>query len=164
MEQIMVSPVSPAELVLGKTLPYVVVCCVTMAAVLLLGYVLFGVRVQGSWLLLGLTTLLFLHAALGMGVMISAMTRSQHMAFQVAILSTLLPALILSGLIFPLKNMPAVIQGISLLVIPRYFVEALREIILKAAPFSVIWPNLLAMLLLGVVYSAIAIALTRKET
>ncbi len=164
IEQIMVSPVRPSELVLGKTLPYVVVCCATMAAVLLLGRVLFGVRVQGSWLLLALTTLLFLHAALGMGVMISAMTRSQHMAFQVAILSTLLPALILSGLIFPLKNMPVVIQGISLLVIPRYFVEALRGIILKAAPFEIIWPNLLAMLVLGTAYSVIAILLTRKET
>jgi ABC-2 type transport system permease protein len=164
MEQLMVSPVRPVELVLGKTLPYVVVCLATMGMILLLGRLLFGVAVQGSWLLLALATLLFLYAALSMGVLISSVTRSQHMAFQIAILTTLLPALILSGLIFPIANMPRASQWLSLAVVPRHFTAALRAIILKAAPFSALWPDLLAMLLLGLLFSAAAVALTRKET
>ncbi len=164
MEQLMVSPAKPVEIILGKTLPYVVICLATMGMILLLGWLLFGVVVAGSWLLLGLATVIFIYAALSMGLLISAATRSQHMAFEIAILTTLLPAVILSGLIFPIKNMPLPIQGITLLVIPRYFVETLRGIILKDAPFSAIWPNLLGMLVLGILFSALAIHRTKKET
>lgn len=162
IEQIMVSPVHSEELILGKTLPYVVVCLITVVLVLFLGYILFGVRVEGSYLLLALTIFLFLFAALGMGIFISTLTRSQQMAFQIAIISTLLPAIILSGFIFPIKNMPLPIQLLTFMVIPRYFVEALRAIILKNAPFSVIAPCLAALLFLGVFYNLLAAWKTRK--
>ena len=164
MEQLRVSPVRPEELILGKTLPYVLVCLLTMLMILLLGYVLFGVVVKGSFLLLGLATCLFLFAALGMGLLISTSTRSQQMAFQIAILTSLLPAVILSGLIFPIQNMPWPIQGLTLLVIPRYFVSALRAIILKNAPLIAILPDLLGMLVLGIVFNLLAAARTRKAT
>jgi ABC-2 type transport system permease protein len=164
MEQIMVSPVKPEELILGKTLPYVVVCIVTMAFVLILGRILFNVTVQGSFLLLGLATLLFLFAALGMGVLISTVTRSQQLAFQIAILSSLLPAVVLSGLIFPIRNMPLPIQGLTLLVIPRHFVAALRDIILRGAPFSAIAPELAGLLLLGVAFNILAALRIRKTS
>jgi len=162
MEQIMVSPVRPEELILGKTLPYVFVCLATMSMILLLGYLLFGVAVRGSFLLLGLTTIIFLLAGLGMGVLISSVTRSQQVAFQAAVLTSLLPSIILSGLIFPIKNMPLPIQALTLLVVPRYFVAALREIILKGAPFSVLVPQLAGMLILGLLFNLLAIRNTRK--
>lgn len=162
MEQIMVSPIRPEELILGKILPYVLIGLVTMTLVLLLGYGLFGVAIKGSVWLLALTTLLFLFAALGMGVLISTLTHSQQMAFQIAVLSSLLPALILSGFIFPLQNMPIPIQGISYLVIPRYFVAALRGIILKDASLMQIWPNLAGLLVLGILFNLIAAWRTRK--
>lgn len=162
MEQIRVSPIRPEELILGKILPYVLIGLVTMAMVLLLGYLLFGVEIRGSLWLLVLTTFLFLFAALGMGVLISSVTRSQQMAFQIAILSSMLPAIILSGFIFPIQNMPLPIQGITFLVIPRYFVAALRGIILKDAGFTAIWPHLLGMLILGIAFNLLAAARTRK--
>ena len=81
-----------------------------------------------------------------------------------ATLSTLLPSIILSGLIFRIESMPPVIQGITLLVVPRYFVSALRGIILKAAPFSTVWPQLAAMLALGILFNLLAVRKTRKET
>lgn len=162
MEQIMVSPVKPEELILGKTLPYVLICLLTMAIILLLGYVLFGVVIQGSFWLLALTTLLFLFAALGMGVLISAITRSQQVAFQVASIASLLPSILLSGLIFPIKNMPFPVQCVTLLVIPRYFVDALRGIILKGATFGSLWPDLAAMLILGLAFNLLAARSTRK--
>lgn len=162
IEQMRVSPIRPEELILGKTIPYVLIGLMTMAMILLLGYFLFDVVVKGSFVLLAVTTLLFLFAALGMGVLISAVTRSQQMAFQIAILTSLLPSLILSGFIFPIKNMPAPIQAITFVVIPRYFVSALRKIILKASPLRDIWPEWLAMLILGVFFNLLAAHNTRK--
>jgi len=162
MEQIMVSPIRPEELILGKLLPYVVVGIGTMLAVLSLGYLLFDVVIKGSYLLLSLTTLLFLFAALGMGVLISTVTRTQQMAFQVAVLTSMLPAIILSGFIFPIQNMPLPIQAITYLIIPRYFVAALREIILKDASFMDVLPHLIGLLILGLLFNLLAARRLRK--
>lgn len=162
LEQIRVSPIRPEELILGKILPYVVICLLTMVMVLLLGRLLFGVEIRGSLVLLSFTTLLFLFAALGMGVLISSITRSQQMAFQVAILTSLLPAIILSGFIFPIQNMPLPIQGLTLLVIPRHFVAALRGIILKDAGVMDVAPHLAGLLALGILFNALAVVRTRK--
>ena len=162
MEQLQVSPIRPEELVLGKTLPYVVIGLVSMALILGLAYLLFGVQVRGSFFLLGFTALLFLFAALGLGVFISSVTKSQQVAFQVAILTSLLPSIILSGLIFPISNMPWPIQGLTFVVIPRYFVAALRGIILKGAGLAELWPQLLGLLVLGLVFNLLAAHNTRK--
>lgn len=162
MEQIMVSPIHPIELILGKILPYVVICLLTMLLILCLGYILFGIVIQGSYWLLGFSTLVFLFAALGMGVFISSVTHSQQVAFQVATLSTMLPSIVLSGLIFPIQNMPLPIQIVTLLVIPRHFVSLLRAVILKGAGLGIVWPDLLAMLILGIAFNFIAIVKTRK--
>jgi ABC-2 type transport system permease protein len=108
------------------------------------------------------TTLVFLFAALGMGMLISSITKSQQVAFQVATFTTLLPSIILSGLIFPIQNMPAAIQVLTLLVAPRHFVTALRGIILKGAGFEAIWPSLLALLALGVLFNLAAALKTRQ--
>jgi len=156
MEQLMVSPLRPEELVLGKTLPYVLIGLATMALILILGWLLFGIVVRGSWLILGLGTLLFLFAALGMGIMISAVTRSQLMAFQLALIGSLLPSIILSGLIFPIRNMPLALQVLSYLVVPRHFVSVLRGVILKDAPLAALWPSLVALLALGLFFNLIA--------
>jgi ABC-2 type transport system permease protein len=162
MEQMMVSPLKPEELILGKLVPYVFICLVTMTMILVLGYVLFGVVVRGSFALLGLVTLLFLFAALGLGVLISSVTRSQQMAFQIAIITSLLPSVILSGLIFPIQNMPAPIRVVTFLVIPRYFVSALRKIILKGASLGDLWLELAGMVALGVLFNIVAARNTRK--
>jgi ABC-2 type transport system permease protein len=162
MEQMMVSPLRPLELVLGKTLPYVAVCLATMALILVLGYFLFGVVVQGSFATLAAATLAFLFAALGMGVLISSVTRSQQVAFQTAIISSLLPSIILSGFVFPIRNMPPVVQALTYVMVPRYFVAALRAVILRGAPFGVVWESIWPMIALGLIFNALALARTRK--
>jgi ABC-2 type transport system permease protein len=161
IEQIMVSPVRTWELIAGKTLPYVVICLLTMVMILVLGDWLFEVGVRGSYGLLALATLLFLFAALGMGMLISSITRSQQVAFQVATISSMLPSIILSGLIFPIASMPAVLQLITLVVVPRHFVSALRKIILKGAAFEAVWPELAALLALGLLFNLLAARQTR---
>jgi len=162
LEQMMVSPLRPIEFVLGKTAPYVLIGLVTMVVILSVGYVFFDVAIRGSFLLLGVATLLFLVAALGMGVMISSSTHSQQIAFQVAVIATILPSFLLSGFIFPIRNMPVVIQAVTYLVPPRYFVSAIRGVILKDATFAMIWPNLAALLALGVFFNLVALRKTRK--
>jgi ABC-2 type transport system permease protein len=162
IEQLGVSPLRPWELILGKTLPYVLIGLFTTAMVLLLGYILFDVRIQGSLIVLTVTTILFLAAALGMGILISAVTDSQQIAFQIAVLASMLPSIILSGFIFPIRNMPLPIQGITFLLVPRYFVSSLRAIILKGASWDTVWPDLAAMAALGLLFNLLAIRRMRK--
>lgn len=163
MEQVMVSAIRPWELIVGKTLPYIFICILTMAMTLLLGYLLFGIVVRGSWLLLSFATLLFLFASLGMGMIISALTNSQQIALQVATIATLLPSVVLSGLVFPIKNMPIVIQVMTMFVIPRHFVTILRGIIIKGAGFDALWQSFLALFLLGIIFNILAIIRMRKS-
>lgn len=163
LEQIQVSPVRPMELILGKTLPYIIVGLVTLALILALGRLAFGIVVQGSWGALALAAVIFLYGALGMGLMISTLTRSQQVAFQLAVILTLLPSFLLSGLIFPIKSMPVFHQVVSLLFLPRYFVSALRGILLKGAGLAIVWPTLLTMLALGGVFHLLAFLGMRRQ-
>jgi ABC-2 type transport system permease protein len=156
MEQIVCSPARRHEIILGKTVPYVFICLFTVAIILLMGYFLFGVAIRGSMALLAATILIFLLAGLGLGVLISSVTNSQQMAFQIASIATILPSIVLSGFIFPLQSMPVPIQWISVLVVPRYFVSALRRVILRGAPLSVVWPDLAGMVVIGLVFYALA--------
>jgi len=155
MEQIAVSPLQPFELIAGKTIPYVLISLVSSHLVLLLGNVLFGVSVRGSYVLLLLTMTIFLVGGLGQGLFISTITRTQQVAFQLAILSTFLPTFILSGFIFPVRNMPPLVQAITTMIPARFFLSALRGIVLKGAGLRAIWGDLLylagfAALTLGV--------------
>jgi len=163
IEQINVSAVRPEELIIGKILPYFLICLLTTLIVLGVGYFIFGVAIRGSLFLLAGAVLIFLFAALGMGLLISSATSSQQEAFQLAIITTLLPSVILSGLIFPIASMPRLIQGISLLVLPRYFVSAMRSVILKDASFSIIWPQLAAMIALGIIFNLLAARLMGRK-
>ncbi len=155
MEQLAVSPLRPFELIAGKTIPYILLSLASSHSVLLLGYVLFGVSVRGNYFLLLLTMTLFLVGGLGQGLFISTITRTQQVAFQLAILSTFLPTFILSGFVFPVRNMPSVVQAITALIPARFFLSALRGIVLKGAGFHAIWKDLVylsgfAVLTLGV--------------
>ena len=145
MDQIRLSSISPLELILGKVIPYVVISLASAHLVLLLGEILFGVGIRGSYPLLLLAMALFLTGALGQGILISTVTRTQQVAFLIAVLTTLLPTFILSGFVFPIRNMPAAVQVITYLVPGRYFLAALRSIILKGTGIGAIWPQFLLL-------------------
>jgi len=145
MEQLLVSPIRPVELIIGKTVPYIIISLISSHVVLLLGYLLFGVTIQGNYFLLLLAMTLFLIGGLGQGLFISTITGTQQVAFQLAVLSTYLPTFILSGFIFPIKNMPVVIQAITYAVPARYFLAALRAIILKGAGLAAVWEQLVGL-------------------
>ncbi len=145
MDQLRVSSLRPFELILGKIIPYVAISLGSGHLVLLLGQVMFGVGIRGSYPLLLLAMVLFVIGALGQGLLISSITRTQQVAFLIAILTTMLPTFILSGFVFPVRNMPPVVQAITYLVPGRYFLAALRAIILKGAGLGAIWDQFLLL-------------------
>jgi len=136
IEQLIVSPLQPAELIIGKTIPYALISFLSGHAVLLFGYLLFGVSIKGNyaWLLVGM--LLFLLCGLGLGLLISTIASTQQVAFMMAIITTMLPTFILSGFVFPIRNMPVAVQAVTFLIPARYFLVVLRGILLKGVGFS----------------------------
>jgi ABC-2 type transport system permease protein len=151
LEQIIVSPVKPAALIIGKTIPYAAVSLVSSHLVLLFGYLLFHVAVRGNYLLLLLGVFLFLICGLGLGLLISTIAHSQQVAFIISIVATLLPTFLLSGFIFPIRNMPAVIQAVTYLIPARYFLVILRGVMLKGVGIEAFWMQLIFLLIFAVV-------------
>jgi ABC-2 type transport system permease protein len=149
MEQIIVSPVRPFEIVLGKILPYVGISLVSAALILVLGGILFNIVIRGSIVLLFVSTLVFLFCSLGVGLLISTLTNSQQVAYQISVLTTFLPTMMFSGLVFPIKNMPVAIQWVTYLVPPRYYIAILRAIILKGVGLSAVGKDLTYLTALG---------------
>ena len=126
MEQIRVSPVRTVELILGKATPYLAISLLATAIILVAARVLFGVVVRGSYLDLFVVTVLYLVGALGFGLLISTLADTQALAFQIGLLTSLLPAILLSGFIFPIRTMPVVLRAITNLVPARHFLVVLR--------------------------------------
>ncbi len=133
MEQLLSTPVRPSELVLGKMSAYFVLGLVDTVVSVIVGTGVFGVPMRGSVILLALPVFLFLFGSLAWGLMISALARSQVLAYQLAMVTTFLPAFLLSGFVFSVENMPAAIRAITHIVPARYFVSALKELFLKGA-------------------------------
>ena len=131
MEQILVSPIKPVEIVLGKVLPYVSLAFLDGVIILLLGMIIFDVPFIGNYLLLLLLSILYIVTALALGLMISTITKTQQVAMMVAVAVTLLPTIMLSGFIFPLKSMPIILQIISYIVPAKYYLIIIRGIMLK---------------------------------
>jgi ABC-2 type transport system permease protein len=155
MEQVRMSPVGPFSYVVGKTVPYFCVSLVSSMGVIGLSMLLFDLPMRGSWVMLLLAVSVFLIGALAFGVLISTLAETQQVAFQVALLTSYLPTLMLSGFIFPIASMPAALQVITYAVPARYFLIALRGIVLKGVGLEVFWQDLAAL----VVFAAIVLSL-----
>jgi ABC-2 type transport system permease protein len=160
MEALMVTPVTVREILIGKIVPYFIMGMGGMALAVTMAVWQFNVPLRGSiWVLL-LGTSLFLLTALGMGLLISTLARNQFVAGQVAIITTFLPAFILSGFIFDIGSTPPVIQVITRLIPARYFVAILQTVFLAGNVWSIIVPNCLALMIMATIF----IGLTRKKT
>ena len=133
MEQMLVSPVRPYEIILGKVLPYIGLAFLDAAVIISVGMTLFNVPFLGSPLLLVLLTALYLVTALSLGLMISTRVRTQQVAMMAALVATLLPTIMLSGLIFPIASMPQPLQYVTRLVPARYYLLIVRGIMLKGS-------------------------------
>lgn len=163
MEQLAATPVSRLEVVLGKLLPYVAIGLIDVVLTTLLGVFLFGVPFRGSVLLfMGLSTL-FLTGALGLGMVISALGRSQLLATQIAMLATFLPGFVLSGFMYSISVMPEPLQFVTFLVPARYFLVVTRGIFLKGVGVEVLYVQGLLMIAFAVLGLLFAVRAFRKE-
>lgn len=156
MEQLTVSPLGTAEIVIGKTLPYFIISLVSSAFVLGIAFVFFDMAVRGAivWLYLGIVVFLF--AALGQGLLISAIAEKQQIAFMMAVLSSILPTFLLSGLVFPIRSMPWLLQILSNVTPVKFFLIIIRGVMLKGVGPDVFWRELFYMLLFAAVTLALA--------
>ena len=163
MEQLAATPVSRLEVVLGKLLPYLGIGLVDVVASSVLGVLLFGVPFRGNAGLLMILSFLFLTGALGLGMFISAVAKSQVLATQLAMLATFLPTLLLSGFMFSIESMPPVLRAISYLIPARYFLVVTRGIFLKGVGIEVLGTQALLMIAFATAGLALAVVKFRKE-
>lgn len=163
IEQIHVSPLSALELLLGKTIPYVIIGLFIAVMILVAGNILFGVVVNGSYILLFLTTLLFLFAASNLGIFVSSIADTQQVAFQIATLVSLLPSVILSGFIFPIDSMPLPIQILTNITPAKFYIIILRDILLKGVGFEAFWPQVIYLLIFALFFLGLATLINKKS-
>ncbi|MGC4114955.1 MAG: ABC transporter permease [Myxococcales bacterium] len=145
MEQLFASPVGRLEIILGKLLPYLVIGALALLLVLSVGAWVFDVPIRGSVPLLFAGGLVFLVAMLSQGLLISVVAKNQLVATQAGALTSLLPSMLLSGFMFPIENMPKILQVLSSIIPAKYMVHTLRGVMLKGAGFDTLWPDFASM-------------------
>jgi ABC-2 type transport system permease protein len=163
MEQLLSTPLRPVELLLGKLIAYFTIGMVDMVIAIVTGVFLFEVPLRGSVFLLMFTSAIFCFGALCWGIMLSAAARNQLIAYQLSMLSSFLPAFLLSGFIYSIDNMPHIIQAVTYIVPARYFVTILKGIFLKGVGWEILWLEILAMTLYGFVVFTLAMRRMRQK-
>jgi ABC-2 type transport system permease protein len=163
MEQVRMAPLDASMFVVGKTIPYFFVSLASGMGIVLASMLLFDLPMRGSWLLLLLSVSLFLVCALALGLFVSSVADTQQVAFQLAALVSFLPTMLLSGFVFPIASMPAFLRAITYVVPARYFLIALRAIVLKGAGIEVFWQQLLALALFAIAMMGLASVRLRRQ-
>lgn len=164
IEQINVSPLSSLELILGKSLPFVLIALINAGFILIASYFLFGSEVKGSLLLLFLTTLIFLIASTSLGIFISVVSDTQQVAFTLATFISLLPSFILSGFIFPIESMPYIIQIITNVTPVKFFLKILRAIMLRGVGIEAFWDQLIYLGIFTTILIVLGTVIYKRKT
>ncbi|HNW92664.1 MAG TPA: ABC transporter permease [bacterium] len=163
IEQVMVTPIGRTEFIIGKTLPFALVSLATVTLVIIVAVGWFRVPLRGSVALLFAGTLLYLTAMLGIGLLISTVSETQQQAMMTAFFF-IFPGMLLSGFVFPIFNMPEVVQWLTYANPLRYFLIIVRSIFLKGSGFAILWPQFAGLAALGLVFLGLAIARLHKTT
>jgi len=163
LEALMATPIGMAEFILTKVVPYFILALCSMTLCTLLAITLFGVPFRGSPFALLAISAVFLLPALGQGLLISAATKNQFVATQIALLTAFLPTMLLSGFLFEIASMPKVIRGLTYLVPARYLIPQLQTVFLAGDDWGLYLPNMAALLGFGAFFFAIAIRVTRRR-
>jgi ABC-2 type transport system permease protein len=163
METIRSLPISAAEFLTGKAIPYFVIGLIDVLISILMGQVLFGVVMKSSFWLMILASSLYLGVALSLGLLISSITQSQLVANQLAILITYLPSLLLSNFVFPIENMPKALQFVTRIVPATYFIDILNGLYLRHIGLSALWPSYGVLAVMFGVLSALNLLVLKRE-
>jgi len=157
MEALLVSPLKPVHIIIGKVTTYVLLSFINLITILLLSFFVFGMPIQGSLVLLLAESLLFIIMALAMGILISIVSHSQQQAMLLSMFALMLPTILLSGFIFPIENMPLVLQYFSHIMPSKWFIIIIKNIMLKGVGFSYFWKETLIIFLMTLFFIGISI-------
>lgn len=157
MEVLLVSPLKPFQIVIGKVVPYVVLSFINAVTILLLAFFVFGMPFQGSIALLMLETLLFIIMALSLGILISTLAKTQLTAMMISFVALLLPTILLSGFIFPIENMPVLLQWLSNIMPTKWFIIIIKDIMLKGVGLVYIWKETLIIIGMTLLFIGISV-------
>jgi ABC-2 type transport system permease protein len=157
MEVLLVSPIKPFQVIIGKVFPYVFLSVINAVIIVSLGVFVFGMPIQGSLLLLAFESVLFIITALSLGILISTIANSQQTAMMISLFGLMLPVIILSGFIFPISSMPLPMQIISNIIPAKWFIIIVKAVMLKGVTLSVIWKETLILVAMSVFYIGVSI-------
>ena len=157
MEVLLASPMIPAQVILAKVIPYLILSFVNAVFIIILGRQIFGLPLEGSLALLLAETLLFTMVALALGVLISTRVKTQQVALMISLFALMLPTILLSGFIFPVENMHWILQGLSYVIPAKYFVIILKDIMLKGSGLEIIWKETVVLVVFFFVFMAASI-------
>ncbi len=163
LEQLIVTPIKPYQMIIGKLVPFALLGFVAVIIVLTAMNLIFGIPVKGSVLFLLAATFIYVLSSLGLGLFVSTISKTQQQAMMLAIFVVMMPMVFLSGFAFPIENMPQFIQYITYIIPLRYFMVIIRGIILKGVGFAELWPELLILLLMGVSILSFSILRFKKK-
>lgn len=162
MEQLMVTPLKPFELILGKTIPFALIAFFDMALITTIGVLKFDIPIRGPILLLPVSTAIYLLSVLGTGLFISTIARTQQQAMMATFLF-FMPAMLLSGFVFPIENMPVAFQYLTYVNPLRYFLVIIRDLFLKGNGVDILWPQMLSLFVLGIIVLTLSSLRFRKR-
>jgi len=157
MEVLLVSPLKPFQVIIGKVFPYIFLSIINATIIVLLGYFVFKMPIVGSLFLLAIESILFIITALSLGILISTVTDSQQTAMMISLFGLMLPVIILSGFIFPISSMPLPMQIISNIIPAKWFIIIVKAVMLKGASVSVIWKETLILIGMTAAYILLSI-------
>jgi ABC-2 type transport system permease protein len=163
LEQLIVTPITPRQLIIGKLAPFVLISLVIITVVLVASLLLFGLAVRGSLLVLYALSLLFMLSTLGIGLFISTIARSQQQAMMIAMFFFMMPMIILSGFVFPIESMPPLIQAVTYIFPLRYYFVIIRGLFLKGVSLPELWRESAALAGIGLVVIAGSVLRFRKR-
>lgn len=157
MEILLVSPLRPVQIILGKVAPYLGLSIINAIVILGIGHFVFGVPINGSWVLLMAESILFILMALCLGILISTVAKNQMVAMFISLIALMLPTILLSGFIFPIENMPVPLQILSNVMPPKWFIIILKNIMLKGTGLLYVWKETLVLIGMAVIFTGIAV-------
>jgi ABC-2 type transport system permease protein len=157
MEVLLVSPLKPIQIILGKVTPYFLLSFINVILILIMSWLVFGLPVKGSILLLLLESMLYILMSLSLGILISTVSDTMQKAIFISAIGLMLPTILLSGFIFPIENMPKIYDYVSMVMPPRYFIIIIKNIMIKGTGFFFVWKETLIILLMTLLFIGISV-------
>jgi len=157
MEVLLVSPLRPLQIILGKVTPYFFLSFLNVILILILSWLVFGLPVKGSMILLLLESMLYILMSLSLGILISTVSTTMQQAIFISLIGLMLPTILLSGFIFPIENMPKIYDYISSFLPPRYFITIIKSIMIKGTGILFIWKETLILIIMTIVFIGLSV-------